>query len=197
MAAHCSGCVFTVCVFTAVCVHLGWVNCRAQTLSMGNHTWPHVTSLSKYLQNILQKSYGLLLWYFSDFFHIGAWQSKSKTEASMFLETSPFVFHRRNNVPLDQWFLIPFLTYHRSAYFACLSYLTHLIQITSSLEESSMHELCSDWHGPYIVFSLLPEQVYFTLEHLFTNLRYTMTCNVFTHRQNLLVKCEVWHNIPL
>ncbi len=38
MAAHCSGCVFTVCVcvhccvcaFTAVCVHFGWVKCRAQ-----------------------------------------------------------------------------------------------------------------------------------------------------------------------
>ncbi len=29
-----------------VCVHVGWVNCRAQILSMGNHTWPHVTSLS-------------------------------------------------------------------------------------------------------------------------------------------------------
>ncbi len=27
-----------------VCVHFGWVNCRAQIPSMGNHTWPHVTS---------------------------------------------------------------------------------------------------------------------------------------------------------
>ncbi len=35
-----------VCVFTAVCVHLGWVKCRALIPSMGNHTWPHVTSLS-------------------------------------------------------------------------------------------------------------------------------------------------------
>ncbi len=26
MAAHCSGCVFTVCVVTVVCVHFGWVN---------------------------------------------------------------------------------------------------------------------------------------------------------------------------
>ncbi len=39
MAAHCS-----VCVFTTVCA-LGWVKCRAQTQSMGRHTWPHITSL--------------------------------------------------------------------------------------------------------------------------------------------------------
>ncbi len=39
----CSQCV---CVFTAVCVHLGWVKCRAQIPSMGHHTWPYVTSLS-------------------------------------------------------------------------------------------------------------------------------------------------------
>ncbi len=39
-------CVHGVCVFTAVCVHFGWVNCRAQILSMGHHTWPYVTSLS-------------------------------------------------------------------------------------------------------------------------------------------------------
>ncbi len=37
----------------------------------------------------------------------------------------------------------------RSAYFACLSLLTHLIQIISLLEVRSMHELCSDWHAPY------------------------------------------------
>ncbi len=35
-----------VCVFTAVCVHLGWVKCRAQIPSVGHHTWPDVTSLS-------------------------------------------------------------------------------------------------------------------------------------------------------
>ncbi len=49
----CSQCV---CVFTAVCVHLGWVKCRAwaQIPSMGNHTWPHVTSLShKFERNII------------------------------------------------------------------------------------------------------------------------------------------------
>ncbi len=39
----------------------------------------------------------------------------------------------------------------RSTYFACLSLLTHLIQIISSLEVRSMHELCSDWHAPYTV----------------------------------------------
>ncbi len=32
----------------------------------------------------------------------------------------------------------------RSTYFACLSLLTHLIQIISLLEVRSMHELCSD-----------------------------------------------------
>ncbi len=32
----------------------------------------------------------------------------------------------------------------RSAYFACLSLLTHLIQIISSLEVCSVYELCSD-----------------------------------------------------
>ena len=48
MAAHCSGCVFTVCVCVhcSVCVHFGWVKCRAQILSMGHHTWLNVTSLS-------------------------------------------------------------------------------------------------------------------------------------------------------
>ncbi len=38
----CPGCVFTVCVcvcvFTAVCVHFGWVKCRALIPSMGHHT---------------------------------------------------------------------------------------------------------------------------------------------------------------
>ncbi len=43
MAAHCSGCVFT-----AVCVLFGWVNCRARIPSMGHHTWPHVMSLSHF-----------------------------------------------------------------------------------------------------------------------------------------------------
>ncbi len=39
-------CVYGVCVFTAVCVHLGWVKCRAQIQSMGNYTWLYVTSLT-------------------------------------------------------------------------------------------------------------------------------------------------------
>ncbi len=46
-------------------------------------------------------------------------------------------------------FSIPVLAPPRSAYFACLSLLTHLIQIISSLEVCSVHERCSDWHAPY------------------------------------------------
>ncbi len=41
----CSWCV-CVCVFTAVCVHFGWVNCRAQIPIIDHHTWLYVTSLS-------------------------------------------------------------------------------------------------------------------------------------------------------
>ncbi len=38
MAAHCSGCVFMVCVCVhGVCVHFGWDKCRAQIPSMGHH----------------------------------------------------------------------------------------------------------------------------------------------------------------
>ncbi len=40
-----------------------------------------------------------------------------------------------------------------AAYLACLSLLTHLIQIISSLEVRSVHELCSDWHAPYTVYT--------------------------------------------
>ncbi len=39
----CSRCV---CVHCCVCVHFGWVKCRAQIPSMGHHTWSYVTSLS-------------------------------------------------------------------------------------------------------------------------------------------------------
>ncbi len=41
-------CVFTVCVCVhcCVCVHFGWVKCRAQIPSMGHHTWSYVTSLT-------------------------------------------------------------------------------------------------------------------------------------------------------
>ncbi len=61
MAAHCSGCVFMVCVCSLLCVcnfdglhlHLHfkcswvkWVKCRARIPSMGHHTWPYVMSLS-------------------------------------------------------------------------------------------------------------------------------------------------------
>ncbi len=50
---------------------------------------------------------------------------------------------------VKQRFSIPVLAPPRSAYFACLSLLTHLIQIISLLELRSMHELCSDWHAPH------------------------------------------------
>ncbi len=33
-----------VCVFTSVCVHFGWVTCRAQVPSMSHSTWSYVTS---------------------------------------------------------------------------------------------------------------------------------------------------------
>ncbi len=36
-------CVHGVCMFPAVCVHLGWVKCRARIQSMGHHTWLYVT----------------------------------------------------------------------------------------------------------------------------------------------------------
>uniref|UniRef100_A0A8C1S2T6 Phosphatidylinositol-binding clathrin assembly protein n=1 Tax=Cyprinus carpio TaxID=7962 RepID=A0A8C1S2T6_CYPCA len=54
---------------------------------------------------------------------------------------------------------IPVLACHRSAYFACLSYLTNPIHITSSLEESSMHEQCSDCHGHDALGDLLKPTV--------------------------------------
>ncbi len=57
--------------------------------------------------------------------------------------------HHSPLVVLIQRFSIPVLAPPRSAYFACLSLLTHLIQIISLLEVCSMHELCSDWHAPY------------------------------------------------
>ncbi len=43
-------CVHGVCVFTAVCVHLGWVKCRAQIPSTCHHTWPYVTSLKSQIE---------------------------------------------------------------------------------------------------------------------------------------------------
>ncbi len=59
----------------------------------------------------------------------------------------PHIFH--NAVALIQRFSIPVLVPPRSAFLACLSLLTHLIQIISLLEVRSVHELCSDWHAPY------------------------------------------------
>ncbi len=45
MAAHCSGCVFTVCLFTTHCCvcALGWVKCRGPISSMDHHTWQYIT----------------------------------------------------------------------------------------------------------------------------------------------------------
>ncbi len=72
---------------------------------------------------------------------------------------------------LHQRFSIPVLT---PPYFACLSHVTHLIQIINSLEVRSVHELCfrltCSLHRVHC--SLLPEQgksvvVYFTSEHSF------------------------------
>ncbi len=52
MAAHCSRCVFTVCVcvFTTHCCvcALGWVKCRAPISSVGHHTWQYITLLVIY-----------------------------------------------------------------------------------------------------------------------------------------------------
>ncbi len=83
----------------------------------------------------------------------------------------------------------------------CMSRLvnTQLIQIASSVEESYVHELCSDWQAPYTV----PIAPYFlSRENLlkFISLQNThgfALHSIFTHRRNLREKSEVWHNIPL
>ncbi len=130
---------------------------------------------------------------------------------------------------LNQRFSIPVFVHPRSAYFACLSLLTHLIQVISLLEVSSMHELCSDWHGLTLLWinailsrshasssyymvptqcPLLPTQcpllptpwsgeICWSLLHFRTFIHGFALRSVFTHRRNLLEKCEVWHNIPL
>ncbi len=43
-----------VCVFTAVCVHFGWVKRRARIPSMGHHTWSYFTSLTSILIDCLK-----------------------------------------------------------------------------------------------------------------------------------------------
>ncbi len=57
MAAHCSGCVFTVCVLTTHCCvcALGWVKCRAPILRMGHHTWQYITYIYIFLNEPIQK----------------------------------------------------------------------------------------------------------------------------------------------
>ncbi len=106
---------------------------------------------------------------------------------------------------LKQRFSIPVLAYPRSAYFACFSLLTHLIQIISSLEVSCVHEL---WHSVTWTIDMLPTQcsllpspwagkIRWCLLHFRTFIHGFTLRSVFTHRQNLLEKREVWHNIPL
>ncbi len=66
-----------------------------------------------------------------------------------------YVLYLSSNLHLQQptayYFIISGINrmFSTKAYFACLSLLTHLIQIISLLEVRSMHELCSDWHAPY------------------------------------------------
>ncbi len=101
---------------------------------------------------------------------------------------------------LDQRFSIPVLVPPRSAYFACLSLLTHLIQIISLLEVRSVHELCSDWHAPYtgsiapytgsIAPYSLSREIRWSLLYFGTFIHGFALRNVFTHER-------VWHNIPL
>ncbi len=49
-------------VCDCVCVHFGWVKCRAQIPSMGHHTWPFVTLLSLKRNNISIVGIGTGLW---------------------------------------------------------------------------------------------------------------------------------------
>ncbi len=112
------------------------------------------------------------------------WLPYNEKKKSIFLHfgvNCPF-----NTYILYSQFSIAVLAPPRSVYFACLSLLTHLIQIISSLEVHFMHELCSDWHAPYTVsiapytVSIAPLSpsigksvyVYFTSEHSFMGLRY-------------------------
>lgn len=64
--------------------------------------------------------------------------------------------------------------------FAYFSYLTHSMEITHSLDESTMHELCSDWQGPVCCF-LSMGNLYFTSEHTFRDLDYATVCSIFTN----------------
>ncbi len=64
----------------------------------------------------------------------------------------------------------------------------------SQFQSSTVFQLTWSLHSVHC--SLLPDhgksvEVYFTLEHSFTYLHYATACSVFTHRLNLLEKCEV------
>ncbi len=115
--------------------------------------------------------------------------------------------------PLKQRFSIPVLVYLRiSTYFSCLSLLTHqrvrselcawtVFQLTWSVVDKCNLEqilcLLKLLHVPYTVYSLSRRNLF-----KFTSLQniHSRICtpqHLHTHRQNLLEKCEVWHNIPL
>ncbi len=57
MAAHCSGCVYMVCVCALLCVCAWMGKCRARIPSMGHHTWLYVTSLSLHFIYFLNITY--------------------------------------------------------------------------------------------------------------------------------------------
>lgn len=87
---------------------------------------------------------------------------------------------------LEQPFSFPVLVTPCSARFVCLSLLTHLIQISSLLELSSVHRLCSNLHSPYKV-CIAPYSLSRGYLLKFTSLRKFIhgfvLCNIFTHRQ--------------
>ncbi len=88
---------------------------------------------------------------------------------------------------LDQRFSIP--PPPGTVYSACLSLLTHLIQIISLLEVRSMHELCSVWHARYtgsIAPYFLSREIRWSLLHFRTFIRGFALRDVFTHGR-------VWH----
>ncbi len=96
---------------------------------------------------------------------------------------------------LHQRFSIPVLTppLPPLAYFACLSLLMHLIQIISSLEVRSVHELFRLTCSLYTV-SIAPYSLSRGNPLSFTSLQnihsWFALRNVFKHRR-------VWHHIPL
>ncbi len=73
-------CVHGVCVFTAVCVHLGWVKCRALIPSMGHHTWSYHRPMSLCHRQSLSLSLNkiIVLFFLSTwFFYVFQWNCNS------------------------------------------------------------------------------------------------------------------------